>query len=589
MVNRRRVLDVIASSAIAGAVTGVTGRALDEPGRESTAAVAEGDRLVGAHYYTWYGPDNHWDAGYTGTPALGEYDSTDESVVDQHVEWAADSGIDWFNATWWGPDSYAARALENHVAPAMAGTDVEFSVLYEPKGRFDYADERVDFDERGNRETLAADLDHIASRLVDNPNYFHVDGQPLLYVYIAKTFEGDVQGAFADAQQAAGTEFYLVGDYGWNVQLPSPAFDAVSPYNVYRPVEGINDGFAEWVDETYAVWDQVCEDLDLDFVPLSLPGFDNTEAEWATNGQPVLERSPERYRKICEVARRYMEAAPELVLLTSFNEWHEYTSVEPGEPFGETYLDLTREHLAGGERLSPPRSPVPLRFHWEDFVPESDVNPDTPEGEGRRLTIAVDELRFLDASGRSVATCDVGDGSDLLFAHGVSPPGSHEDRSWRWFTANRTMTSLVLVPSAVASDTAGISVVSRALADDFTFSVTLGDDDAATQLTASEGWGESAATWEGRTTTTRATTTEKATTTEGQPTTAESSTTRAPATATTDSSRSTDASTPGGDSTRTSSDAGSPGFGVGSALAATGLGAYLAGSRWSSAADSDNE
>jgi len=34
-----------------------------------------------------------------------------------------------------------------------------------------------------------------------------------------------------------------------------------------------------------------------------------------------------------------------VVLVTSFNEWHEYTSVEPSREYGRTYLETLLEEI----------------------------------------------------------------------------------------------------------------------------------------------------------------------------------------------------------------------------------------------------
>lgn len=574
MISRRRFLEILGTSTTVGSP--------EAPTHEGTATKTASDRLIGAHYYTWYGPANHWSNGYTGEPTLGEYDSQDSTVIMQHVDWAATSGIDWFNTTWWGPDSYSGRTLENHVAPVLAGTDVEFSVLYEPNGRFDDNESGVDFDDRTNRERLAADLEHIAAELVTTPNYLHIDGNPVLYVYIAHTFTGDVTGAFRDAQTQAGTEFYLIGDYGRTAQLPAPIFDAVSPYNMYRPVEAVTDGFANDVAHAYEGWSRLSQEADFDFIPLVLPGFDNTAAAGVPDGQPVLHRSPERYRDLCTIARRYMSDAREMALITSFNEWHEYTSIEPGETFGTTYLHITNEHLAGGESLPSTRHLVPLTFHWQNYVRESAVNPDVPEGSGRRLTIALDTLRFMDRTGSNVETYDIGGSDEPVITHGVSGAEAHGGRTWRWCTANRLMTSTLYVPAAVAAATKRVTFVCRALDDGFGFTLALGESTTPTTVSASRGWNEVTTELRGQMTT--GTETRSSTETELQSSSIDRDTTTPPPT-----SRPPTSLSGAADQGTTKPSTTTPGFGIGTSLTAAGIGAGYAAYRRFTSTDTNTD
>lgn len=575
MVSRRTFLELLGSSSIVGSVEELT--------YEETTADADSERLIGAHYYTWYGPNNHWSNGYTGTPTLGEYDSQDSAVIKKHVEWAENNGIGWFNATWWGPDSYSARTLEDHVAPVLAGTDVKFSVLYEPKGRFEYNESTVNFDEQENRERLAGDFEHITSEMVDNPNYLHIDGKPVLYVYIARSFTGDVTGAFENAQTRVGTDFYLIGDYGRTSQLPHPVFDAVSPYNMYRPIKNTNSGFTDYVTHAYEGWHLLSQEANFEFIPLVLPGFNNTEANWAPDGQPVLNRSPEQYRNLCSIARRYMNDEREMALITSFNEWHEYTSIEPGEQFKTTYLDITNEHLSSGKSLAPTRELVPLTFHWQNYILESSVNSDVPEGSGRRLTIALDDLQLLNSTGGVVETYDIGGADEPVLTHGISNVGSHNGRTWRWCTANRLMTSTLHVPVEVASKAERIAFRCRALEDGFSFDISLAESKSPTSVSVPRGWNNVSTELRGQSTSTETETRSLTRTETHSPSSTDTDTTSSPLP-----SQSSTSPVETQVTSEEETSASTPGFGIGTGLLGAGVGTcYAAYRRFASNTDDE--
>jgi hypothetical protein len=75
---------------------------------------------VGVFYYPWYkeGFGNyHWNGTppsplpstwwtVVDKPVLGWYDSSNRTVIDQHLNWFRDAGIDFGILSWWGPDSY---------------------------------------------------------------------------------------------------------------------------------------------------------------------------------------------------------------------------------------------------------------------------------------------------------------------------------------------------------------------------------------------------------------------------------------------------------------------------------------------------
>ena len=66
---------------------------------------------VGLFYYVWYegGLGNgHWNSslslGWTvvDTPLLGFYNSSDPSVIRQHLKWFEELGVDFLIISWWG-------------------------------------------------------------------------------------------------------------------------------------------------------------------------------------------------------------------------------------------------------------------------------------------------------------------------------------------------------------------------------------------------------------------------------------------------------------------------------------------------------
>ena len=59
--------------------------------------------LTGSYYYPWY-TINRWkyDRNVTGMPYLGPYGNSDISVINQHIDWAKQAGIDYFIYSWLG-------------------------------------------------------------------------------------------------------------------------------------------------------------------------------------------------------------------------------------------------------------------------------------------------------------------------------------------------------------------------------------------------------------------------------------------------------------------------------------------------------
>ncbi len=95
-------------------------------------------------YYAWYRTDpwSHWnEAGHTPPasiaastmPALGPYDSSDMSVIEQHAEWIAQSGVGAIALSWWGPGS-SDDQLTHRIMDVMRAHDIHVTFHIEPYG-----------------------------------------------------------------------------------------------------------------------------------------------------------------------------------------------------------------------------------------------------------------------------------------------------------------------------------------------------------------------------------------------------------------------------------------------------------------------
>jgi len=70
-----------------------------------------------------------------------------------------------------------------------------------------------------------------------------------------------------------------------------------------------------------------------------IPGYDDTKIR--KPGLAVDRYDTELYRIQWEQA---IKADPDWILITSFNEWHEGSEIEPSLEYQQQYLDLTAEY-----------------------------------------------------------------------------------------------------------------------------------------------------------------------------------------------------------------------------------------------------
>lgn len=119
--------------------------------------VLDADRLVGAHYYPWFGElapagsahREGWSDESTISPVLGEYDSHDLAVIDQHLKWCLEHGIGWLSISWWGPRDHGDEIIREYMAATDVFEEIRYSILYETTGRLGKGG--IDMDRPSNR------------------------------------------------------------------------------------------------------------------------------------------------------------------------------------------------------------------------------------------------------------------------------------------------------------------------------------------------------------------------------------------------------------------------------------------------------
>jgi Glycosyl hydrolase family 99 len=139
--------------------------------------------LVGAYYYPWHGNDFHRGGGYIRkeighTPALGEYDDSTSEVIQKHLEYSRRANIKLWVTSWWGRFSREDNTTRTVILPEVNGTEHKIALLYETTGILDNED--------GSRQLnrVVTDVEYILDTYVSHPNYFTVDGRPVLFVYL---------------------------------------------------------------------------------------------------------------------------------------------------------------------------------------------------------------------------------------------------------------------------------------------------------------------------------------------------------------------------------------------------------------------
>jgi hypothetical protein len=356
--------------------------------------------LVSASYYPWYNA-NAWEYAEcsNGTlrgellpaqlPVLGKYDSGQEDVVTQQIAWSAGAGINVWDLEWVMPNDLLDNNLQNTVLTNPHIGDIHLAMFYDYAIRFN-SDNNLTPDKV---TTIVSDFQYLATRYFTHPSYLKVgQGRPVVFFYDALNLQpvSGVQQMVAQIRQsmsAAGFNVYLIGDEYYPLRAPDPArignWDAIFGYNPYATQAGYSDdnGFLALQANMYQQYQAVAQQLGVDFVPSLVPGFNDRAVRRTCANNPALARRTNAAAAEGSLFNSFLAnlAIPyaansqlKMIHITSFNEWHEDTQIEPSavtaptttdtsptgtqytqglvyQGYGTTYLDILRNAIAAAE------------------------------------------------------------------------------------------------------------------------------------------------------------------------------------------------------------------------------------------------
>lgn len=307
---------------------------------------------IGAYYYPWYYKERWTNEPVADTPKLGWYSSDDRKAAAQHVRWAKEADLDFFLVSWLTAEGREGKNFANAVLPEIQRADFKFAMLYEtPLALGTPAGKPIDLNAADSKGAKAGDrfvehFDHLADAYFKHPNYLKRQGKAVAVVYLVRDMTNADIYLTSVRERAArkGIDLFLVADVVYWAKPESldwpflkKHFQAVTAYNMhFRPK------FLESVGTQFAESDRVARTHGLRLVPNAMPGYDDTPLRG--EGRPTLHRRRGGfYRDSWKLASRFVDADQPLLLVTSFNEWHEGTELEPSEEYGDLYLRLTKE------------------------------------------------------------------------------------------------------------------------------------------------------------------------------------------------------------------------------------------------------
>ncbi|GAB3981575.1 hypothetical protein V1634_31960 [Plantactinospora veratri] len=315
-------------------------------------------------YYSWYGNPahsgsyRHWqqgghtppqDIGANFYPTLGAYDSGDPAAVRQHMAWISRAGVGVVVHSWWGQGSYEDN-LTPVVLDAAAEHGLQVAWHLEP-----YAGRTAD--------STVADINYIHNRYGGHPA-FHRD-----------TAHGN-RSAFYVFESLRTTDWTPLEQVKSNSIVLAQTTDTtkVAHFGGMYTYDGIAGATAPgWADAS-----AFCKANGLVWAPSVAPGYLDDRAV-PGNTTPTVDRANGAAydRQWGNALSAANGGPPTWVSITSFNEWHEGSTIEPASanpPGGHGYLTYSGAYGQTGAAAE--TAYLDRTRHWvRQFNPAVDPGP----------------------------------------------------------------------------------------------------------------------------------------------------------------------------------------------------------------------
>jgi hypothetical protein len=298
---------------------------------------------LGAHYYPWYRAGKnpqHWNesaefAAVTDFPLGGPYSSNNVSLIQRHLQMAVDSGLDFFvvnlQITFKGfnpTELNATKKLFRMVEEK--GYPISLSILI----ALDTEDPNI----------IESAIRTVQEEFFSSSAYHRIRNHPVLWYFMNDSFLGYFFYHHQELVSLNGNCHPIAtGGLAYNKFLPKLLRDFFSGWCLYSPLEVGTE------EKRKLVWKGSYMDFYEDGGRVRIftlcPGYDDsklTHPQRKHNKYRVIQRNGSETYKDMQKFALELNPSPDVVVITSFNEFHENTHIEPSEQFGDTYLGSTK-------------------------------------------------------------------------------------------------------------------------------------------------------------------------------------------------------------------------------------------------------
>lgn len=307
--------------------SGLVGVQASSPLHPSASA---SDRVVCAFYYAWF-DENTWRPNVVPDMPRETYRSTDRAAIARHVRQAQSAGIDALVVSWLGTGNQTDWNLSTMLSVA-AETGFKVSLDFETNSPFLHS-----------QSDIVQALKHAMSTHAGHPNFLRYQGKPVIFFWRLAGVPTNPGQTPLQAWESIRNQVDPNRSTIWIAEGTDISYQQVfDGHHLYSIAWSRDVGYTlgDWGNRirNYNTRNG-CNRL---WVATVMPGYNDL-----LTGRPdafVRDRQGGAFYNSCWDAA--IASQPDMVIITSFNEWVEGSQIEPSVSYGDHYLNLTRDAAA---------------------------------------------------------------------------------------------------------------------------------------------------------------------------------------------------------------------------------------------------
>lgn len=303
--------------------------------------------LIGIDYFVWYGKGfgtAHWNDNLSygavrQKPVLGYYSSDSGEIIRKHLHMLEKCGVDYVAANVHvdehGLDIYQFNVTER-ILDIIEADDLKIRLCVQ----------LCPFTTSSAKLLSAGE--QIVEKFIYRPGYQQYRSKPLMFIFWTGSLDGDYElieqlGDLFEACTliASSMRPYNTTDEG------NKTFGLFDGWSLFSPLE-----IASNPDEREKIIEEIYQQYEAGKQAIKVftcsPGYDDSvlsdSAREADRLRTIARNNGNTFREMFKLAKN-CQPRPDMIKISTFNEFHENTHIEPTVEQGSLYMDILREYI----------------------------------------------------------------------------------------------------------------------------------------------------------------------------------------------------------------------------------------------------